>query len=460
MKRIGKSRFAFSTLLCVAAFFLAFLFSVNGQAVEDIPDADVQTVKSVKTNEVKKSSTAFKYRLYTYGNFDYLDLDTNSTSPAIRTGLISSRTASLSLNGEFTWKPALFFTMKMDAQAAFSTDFPSNTAIFKKGAKDFVALNEFFVELYPVDFFSFLVGKYRRVFSPGLFANPMDRHNVNPSLPGAPVQREGAWLAQASLHLAPPTKFFRDVALDVAFLPSLYRDDFGLPTTTNLIRKISPTFAYSETNTNWSPERLGGFLHGYANLFEGDFHLTAYYLETQWQFGGSYARYLGKWLEVHAEGLYYNENHRDGVATNGGFFDALVGVRVEPTQDIGLVVEYQHLADHPEDFPTTTPDRVAFLSSLIFPTDPKLSLITPLRDYLTFSVYARNLIDDHFDITCNTVLALKYPEALVNLRLDARVGDNARLSLTGAMALGPSDSFYKFVNPYNFRVGGEIYVGI
>lgn len=69
-------------------------------------------------------------------------------------------------------------------------------------------------------------------------------------------------------------------------------------------------------------------------------------------------------------------------------------------------------------------------------------------------------MNDHFDLTCNTVLALKYPEALVSLRLDARVGDNARLSLTGAMALGPSDSFYKFVNPYNFRVGGEIYVGI
>ncbi|MBL8993518.1 MAG: hypothetical protein JNM63_09275 [Spirochaetia bacterium] len=458
MKRLELGNTEFAKRLLRVAFVYAVLVWVNGFAVEDIPDADVSAVKSVKTN-VEKKSSAFKYRLYTYGNFDYLELDTNSTSPAVRTGLIASRTASLSLNGEFTWKPAPFFTLKMDAQAAFSTDFPSNTAFFKKGAKDFVALNEFFVELYPVDFFSFLVGKYRRVFSPGLFANPMDRHNANPSLPGAPVQREGAWLAQASLHLAPTTKFFRDVAFDVAFLPSLYRDDFGLPTTTNTVRRILPTFTYSETNTNWSPERLGGFLHGYANLFEGDFHLTAYYLETQWQFGFSYARYLGKWLEVHGEGLYYNENHRDGLG-NGGFFDALVGVRVEPTQDIGLVMEYQHLGDHPEDFPSAASERVTFLSGLLFPTDPKSSLITPLRDYLTVSVYARNLLNDHFDITCNTVLALKYPEALVNLRLDARVGDNARLSLTGAMALGPGDGFYKFVNPYNFRVGGEIYVGI
>ncbi len=459
MKRAGKKKNWTSRVLVVLALLAAPALVM---AAEDIPDADMGggPAKPVKTNTVKNSLSPFKYRLYTYGNFDFLDLDTNSLSPAIRTGIISPRTGTLTLNGEFTWKPVSAFTLKMDAQAAISTDYPSNTAYFRKGAKDYVALNEFFVELYPVDFFSFLIGKYRRVFSPGLFANPMDRHNANPSLPGQPVQREGAWLAQASLHFSPTTKFFRDVALDAALVPSFYRDDFGLPTGTNVVRRIQPNFSFAETHTNWSVERLGGFLHGYANFFEGDLHLTAYYLETQWQFGLSYSRYIGKWLELHGEGLYYNEHHRTGLETNGGTFDSLVGFRVEPTQDIGVIFEYQHFGDHPEDFPTSLPDRLGFLSGLIFPTDPKSSFITPLRDYLTLSVYVRNLIRDTFDVTFNVIMAPKTPEALLSLRIDARVGDHAKLSLSGGIVSGPSEGFYRTVNPYNVRLGGEIHVGI
>lgn len=433
---------------------------------EDIPDADIGSTGTVaKVTAGSNTRKALTGRLYTYGNFDWQRPDPGLSSPASRTGLLSERSAQVSLNGEMLWKPSDAFTVKLDGKLGWSTEFPTNTAFFKEGARDTVSLQEAFVEWYPHEVVSLLIGKYRRVFSPGLFANPMDRHNANPAMPGAQMVREGNWLAQVTLHGKTPSVALSQFSVDAAWLPFFYRDDFGLPTTTNTFSqlKVGPLGALRLTNgvSNWEADDMGGFLRFYGNMWKSDVNLVVYRADRDWQLGLSFSRPFGSWFELHGEGLGYQRKHVNG-ETGGLWLDGLVGFRLEPTQDIGFTAEWIHFDDHPVAFPGTNlaADRIAFLSSVLFPWDRKGNPAMPLRDYVALNLSIRNIIQDTLDFTVNGQISLAEPEANVLARVDVRIGDHARVALMGGGGFGEPTGYIRTLAPFLWKIGAELMIGI
>ncbi len=451
-------------LLFLVLGLTLFGFGITNSTLEELGEVVVEngnTPTSSNTQsqvQQRKAPQEVFGRLYFIGNLSYNETDTNSPSPFLKAGNINTRSASLSVNGELLWKPLTTFTFKVDGLASLSTDYPTNTSLFVKGANDQLVLNELLIENYFGEHVSLLVGKYRKVFGPGLFANPMDRYTPSSSLPGQVVVREGSWQGNLAFHFSLNAFLLNDMNFELLWLPQFYRSVNGLPLLEDTVKSLTPLFKVSEKSTNWTTGNMGYAFHWYGNFLKGDLNLMAYYIDEQPQLGLSYAKPLGEILEVHGEALYYERSHRTMTNTNN-YWNALVGFRLEPTSDIGMTVEYLHQGDRLEEMPQSNSERISFYSSRLFPSMIKGNALFPFMDELAVSVYWRN-IKDVLDLTFNSIMALKVTEASFTLRLDYRIGQNSRVSLIGNTFSGPSDGFYRLTSPFLWRVNAELYIGI
>lgn len=447
---------------------IVLLLTVSGISSLEIPDAETDEVEAAQTNpqtnkqdtnETKSiSNTTVFWRLYTITTIGYAPL--NNPSPVLtQAGIFRERTAVQELNGELTWTPSNKFLIKTDAQAQYSTSYETDTPLADKGAQDWLKINEAFFEIRPTSNFSFLAGKYRRVFSPGIFQNPMDRHNPTVSLPGQPAQREGAYTAQANFRVGPDRGSVSDILITAAWLPAPLLDKYGLPNSSiDVIRVNELKYQLVRDHLSYDSEMQGGFIRLYGNLFQSDVNIVSYYLEQQIQVGASLSRYIYNWLELHGETLLYEKKHypmlSSGSKKGSLLNDSLVGARLEYDNDVGIILEWIHREDQPQFVPVSPVERLAMLAGLLNPYAMR-NLTTPMKDYSASSFYIRN-ISDKYGLTLNFIYGIQRPEGSISLRGDADIGTHGRISLIGSYIAGASDTFSSVIIPNEYRLATEL----
>ena len=448
-------------MLCSSAA-IAVPVQIDDAPIEESASAPLVARVPQQGNKAMFDSSR-QSRVYAISVLDYAHIKSTASPVMINNGLVRERSIAQQLNAEATYKPDQIWTIKGDVQAQFSTAYENATPLYERGAQDWLRLNEFFIEHYSASSWSVLAGKYRRVFSPGVFQNPMDRHNPVSALPGQPLQREGAYLAQVSYERNFNTSALSDTKLSVAFLPGILQDKNGIPTDSTNVIHFDETKPLNNSivllQQQWSPSRMGLLVRLYANLFSGDANFVSYYLDEQMQYGYSYARYFLPWLELHGESLVYQKPHYaliTGEIAENKYVDYMLGTRLEFDQDQGVIIEYLHQAEQPDSFAQDAKGQRVLIARLLVPNSHRL-FSTPLQNYLLMSIYKRNMRDT-YSITANAIFGLAQKEAMATVRGDMKVGAQAAIALTAAYIAGVSSSFYGAAMPNDFRLTSEMQI--
>jgi len=415
-------------------------------------------------DDSKKGKT--EYRLYSIGNFSYQPI-TDPTHLAVANGLFQEKSAAAEMNLELTLhrpvqdKAGLVF--KTDLQGRVSSQYGADSYFFKKGAGDWVKVNELFFEATNSIGLSLLMGKYRRIFSPGMFQNPMDRHNPKSALPGEPAQREGAWLAQLSLD----GEFHNDLLsrwrVSAAWLPGFFQDKNGLVVNTRdrLVFNPSSPLGVVKTTEAYSSDYQGGLVRLYLDIFKGDFNAVYYYTEKQPQWGFSYSRYFLDRLEGHGEVLFYQRPHSGFLLGEPGqttYADALAGFRIDIGEYTTFTMEYLYRQENPANYPDALPDQKRlWLGQLDVSSNNQAT--TPMRNYLVMSLLAVNL-KDVFDVAFNVITNPFDNEYLFSLRTDYKPDRSAKISLAGLYKMGGANSFYGNYFPFDYQARVEFYIAL
>ncbi|MDH5721572.1 MAG: hypothetical protein OEZ13_13275 [Spirochaetia bacterium] len=443
--------------ICIFIFFNLILSAIIlPQEIKDAPLDDI-----VFEDKENSTSKYFRYRLFTISYIDYNHLKSDLGSETSILGqFFEKRGARQEANGEFLFKIPGKFSFKTDVLAQYSTSFSESTPLFKSGYHDYVRLNEFFIEALVAENLSFLAGKYRRIYTPGLFQNPLDLHNPVSALPGQPAKREGAYLAQINYFSDFKNSAFSSGEFTAAYLPMFYQNKYGIVSEKKDSFFTEETqagvFRLSKERVKYSIKDSGAFLRLYLNLYKGDFNLIYYYLNRQNQGGISYATYLKKYLELHGETIFYEKSRYQFTAEQPKkniFFDALIGSRIEYSDYTGFIIEYIWRDERPRSIPQNMNEKLTLFSALLNESRAA-DFLTPLRDYLVLSFYIRE-IKDLYSLTLNAIYGLRDNETFSSLRFDIKSGDTAMLSLTAAAALGDSGSFYGGMIPFDYKLSCE-----
>jgi hypothetical protein len=439
--------------------------SENQNNKDNIKAGDKNDVKENENDKSQKNGK-WEYRFYSIGGFSYQPIS-DTTHLAVAGGLFQEKNSAAEMNLEMTHHTELphdaTIVVKVDTQGKISSQYASDSYFFKKGAGDWLKLNELFFDATNRLGMSVLVGKYRRIFSPGLFQNPMDRHNPKSTLPGEPAQREGAWLAQLALDGDFKTDLLSRWRISGAYLPGFFLDKNGIPVSTRdkfIYNPRSPLGA-TKTTENYGPEYQGAMARLYLDFFKGDFNAVYYYTEKQHQEGISYSRYFMDRLEWHGEILFYEKPRSDltVIEPERNFFvDALTGFRLDIGDDITLALEYLYRQENRQNYPDAAIDqRKLWLSQLS--SDSGAQSSTPMRHYLVVSLMAVNL-KDLFDVTLNVITNPFDQEYLFSLRTDYKVDKSSKISLAGLVKYGADNTFYGNFFPFDYQVRVEFYIAL
>ena len=352
---------------------------------------------------------------------------------------------------------------KTDLQARVSSLYTADSAFFAKGAGDWLKINEFFFEGSSPIGLSFLMGKYRRIFSPGIFQNPMDRHNPKSALPGEPAQREGAWLSQVALDGDFKTDFLSRWRVTFAYLPGFFQDKYGVPFQYRDKLVINPRspLGVSKVSESYSSDYQGGFIRLYLDIFKGDFNVVYYYTEKQRQEGVSYSRYFLDRLEWHGEILFYNYPHSDFIVADSNanvYIDAMTGFRLDIGDYVTLSLEYLYRQENPRNYPDSAADqKLLWLGQLAADSNSQAS--TPMRNYIVVSLLAINL-KDVLDLAFNVITNPFDQEYLFSFRADYKVDKSSKISLAGLYKIGDSTSFYGNFFPFDYQARLEFNIAL
>jgi hypothetical protein len=431
--------------------------------VDEMPLSGDQAV-TPKEKTAKKIDT--EYRLFTIGTFSYQPIS-DTGHLAVVNGMFSEKTFSALLNFDLNLKPRLkgnsSMVFRTDIEAVVSTLYGEDTLLFDKNFGDYVRLDELFMEVTPFSQMSFLVGKYRHIFSPGLFQNPMDRHNPVSTLPGEPAAREGAWMSMLSFDTEMVSELLSRLRISLAFLPGFFQYTDGLPAPERDIRVIDSTSpaGFKTVTESYDSSYAGGFARLYLNLFKGDFNLMYYYTEKQHQGGFSYSRYFLNAVEWHGEILFYEKPHSQfGLPDNTVDFytDALTGFRLDMGSDLSFVLEYLYRQDSPRNYPSNFADQQRIWLGLLG-TDSNSHALTPMRNYLILTMMLTE-IKDILDVSFNIVANPFDEEALFTLRTDFKVDKASKLSFAGVFKTGSGSTFYGSYLPFDYQVRVEYYIAL
>lgn len=467
-------------LLYRCVFYLGILFlsfslvppvsaQVPDAPLDDAPlgtDGDGQNFATNNKSKKEPVLSVFNYRLYSIATLNYQPI-TDKTHPGVANGLFAEKSANAQLNFEISARPRLpgkmTFFVKTDAEANMSTLYPAASPFFEKDAGDWVRLNELFIDFSPIPFLSVLAGKYRRIFSPGLYQNPMDRHNPVSSLPGEPPQREGAWIGQLSLDANFGLENLSRFRLSVAYLPDFFQDKYGIPVNTRTVLTLNPKspLGVSFVDETYSIDDMGGFVRLYLGLLKGDFNAIYYYTEKQNQFGFSYSRYFFNRLEWHGEVLFYEKPHSDfNVADSGVTFytDALSGFRFDINDYFNISLEYLYRQENPRNYPGKLADQQRLWYGQLG-ADSNGSTLNPMRNYLILSFLGVN-IKDVWDFAVNIIGNPFDNEYLFSLRVDYKTDRSAKISLAGLFKVADSTSFYGNFMPFDYQIRTEFYIAL
>lgn len=463
--------------------FMSIVLSAADITAQGIPDAIIEDAPIEKTNVINNENkkdeknsedlksndpekNKYEYRLYSIGNFSYQPI-TDTQHLAVANGLFQGKSASAEMNLELTRHTKLpqnaNMVIKTDVQGKISSQYPADSFFFKKGAGDWLKLNELFFEGTNVQGMSFLIGKYRRIFSPGLFQNPMDRHNPKSALPGEPAQREGAWLSQLSFDGDFKTEILSRWRISAAYLPGFFLDKYGMPANNRdkfILNPRSPLGVSKETES-YNTDLQGEFARLYLDIFKGDFNAIYYYTEKQNQEGISYSRYFLNRLEWHGEILFYEKPHSDIIVAEPDrkfYVDALTGFRFDIGDYTTLTLEYLYRQENLQNYPDLAIDqKKLWLSQLSSNSNNQAA--TPMRHYFVASLLAVN-IKDIFDVALNVVTNPFDQEYLFSLRTDYKVDKSSKISLAGLYKYGSSTSFYGNYFPFDYQVRLEYYIAL
>ena len=435
-----------------------FLSAANHpQEIEDAPLDEIAIEEAEQP-----SSSAFSYRLFTISYINYNHLKEDIAGNSGLNQLFEKRNAVQEANAEFLYKIPGRFVFKTDILAQYSTSFSESTPLFETGYHDYVRINEFFIELFATNKLSFLAGKYRRIYTPGLFQNPLDLYNPVSALPGQQAKREGAYIAHINYFSDFELSYLSSIEITAAYLPMFYQNKYGI------ISEKKDFFAteqmpdgasrLTKEKISWNPRDSGGYTRFYMNLLKGDFNIIYYYLNQQSQPGISYAKYLNNYIELHAETiLYEKQRHQFQPDAKKTFYaDMLLGSRIEYSDYAGFTAEYIRRDEKPESLPKEAPQKMSLISALLNESRTA-DFLTPLRDYLVFSLYSRE-INDLYSITLNTIYGIYHKEVFSSLRFDIKSGDTAMFSVTAGAAAGSSESFYGGMIPFDYKLTCELLI--
>lgn len=362
---------------------------------DDIIEDPGGSPPSAAANEKQHKPSPLKYRAYLLSSYLYLNLKDDLNLPPALSDIDSGRIATLKLAGEIKTRIGSSTNIKIDGEAVYST------AVFDTGENghDWAKFNEVFAEYYFLQSTSVLVGKYRRVYGPGLFHNPTDRHNSSKSLPGQSSNTNGAFMTQVNFQKEINRWGIGDIAMTVAYLPQYFENESGLPeketTTTTLTDE-----GLEKRNVEWDKKDSGALLRLYGSVFKGDLNLYLYNLERDWQRGFSYVNFVTYWLEFHGEYLNYSKPHTSSLYATSAmapFQDILVGTRIEPTEDYGLVLEYLNQGDRKHKFAPEPADLKSLMQSNASAEIDMSNLIDmkAFREYVLASLYYRGYKDTY-----------------------------------------------------------------
>ncbi|MDH5718775.1 MAG: hypothetical protein OEZ22_14205 [Spirochaetia bacterium] len=435
----------------------SFLYT---QEIEDAPTDDLLIETEQKTDSVKN----YRYRLFfvSFINYNHLKIEPEKENQG--QGMLSffeERSAVCELNSELLYKIPGIFTFKGDIQGQYSTSFSKSTLLFEKGYQDYVRINELFFEIFFYDNISFLTGKYRRIYTPGIFQNPLDLHNPISSMPGQQAKRDGAYIAQLNVNYNLNYKYIESGEIILGFLPMFYQNKFGIFSENKdyffLEKTPNEKYQLSKREKEWKTDEMGIFSRFYFDIIKGDLNLIYYYLNQQSQYGFSYAKYLLNFFELHIETIFYKNPRYNFVTNNKNlYFDTLIGSRIEYDDFSGVTAEYIYNGEKPNKLPQSMPDRLKIFSSLLNESRSN-DFLTPLQDYLVFSAYMRE-IKDVYAVTFNVLYGIYHKEAFYSLRFDAKSGNTAVFSITGGITTGGENSFYGGIIPFDYKISSELLV--
>jgi len=452
------------SIVLVQLFFTCPVFTQGAEiedAVVDEVDQDLISDNGSGHKRNRDGSSPFSWRLFTISRFNYSPFKDNAFLQSAVAGF-EERSGSIEGSIELTYNNMKNLAGRVDLQLLYSTLYRVDNPVFEKGYGDTVALNEAFIEYSSVGGFSMLLGRSRQVFTPGVFESPLDRHNRSSANPGDPVERGGVWNLELAKHLFTGKGWLSSMRLSIVYLPDFPVNKYGIPVKSYdpVVQTFLPAQPLERGSVDWGPEDMDGFIRLYANFFHGDLNLLWYYLGEQHQVGGSYSRYLVEFLELHGELIGYQSIHQELsplaplLKDSNIYFDYLLGVKLDFSQNSGLSLEYLHQDDRPETVPTGLFGVAYFAALLNLERDGGLR--TPLSDYLLGALRFTQW-KDRYDFFCNFLYGPADGDWFVALRLSASVNDNLRVSLTGMLPGGDSATHYGGLIPYSYILGGEVY---
>ncbi|MDH4199563.1 MAG: hypothetical protein OEV66_04200 [Spirochaetia bacterium] len=472
-----------SSLMIITIFCLFSFIVQNSLFSQVIPDATIEDAPvephtknpanqsaSETTNQTvddQKNKTTFESRLFSIGTFSYQPVN-DATHIAAANGLFEEKSASALVNFELIVHPEhrdkkTTSTLKVDVEGSASSLYKSASPFYEKNAGDWIRLDELFWEISLVPSSSFLIGKYRHIFTPGLFQNPLDRLNPTSTLPGEPAQREGAWIAELSFDGEFKSELLSRYRLSFAFLPAPFQDKSGLPVNARTVPEINTMSraGFSFVTQPYNRDYMGGFARLYLDFFKGDFNIIYYYTEKQQQGGFSYSRYFLNSLEWHGEILFYEKPHSSFVVAdkNAPFYaDALTGLRYDVSDTTSLTLEYLYRQENPESYPAGLVDQSRLWLGQLG-TESTGHALTPMRHYIIASFMSVN-IKDIFDVAFNVISNPFDNEYLLSLRTDIKLDKASKLSLAGTYKIGDSTSFYGNFLPFDYQLRAEYYIAL
>ncbi len=427
----------------------------------DIPieDADTGAIEDFPQGSGSNEPGNVKTRFFTYSTFTHSPFRSGVFVPPAF-NFFEEKSALFELSGEVTYNNLKNLAGRFDLQTSYSTMYSQET-IYPKNYADRIFLNEIFFEYYASSGFSFLAGKYRMVFAPGVFENPLDRHNSSQASPGEPLERNGVWTAQISQNIRLASGLVSSLLFSAAYLPRLPENRYGFwqPNYELFALSDNPFIPLPErTEKEWQPDDMGGFVRMYANFMRGDLNVIGYYLDRRRQGGVSYGRYLHEALELHGEFAVYESvtgENRHLVKSKELYTDYLAGARIDFSAETGMVLEYLHRDDRPEKKPDTVSNLQYYRIAILNLEDDR-GMQLPLSDYALGSIHSLDLAD-RFDLYFNATYGIAHDEWMLALRGSASVSDYLRLSLFGSLPVGPDDSHYGSVIPFEYSAGVEVY---
>jgi len=445
---------------------LSVIFLISGftiihaqQLVEDAEMEDEQLSRVETTSSLFEN---FNRRIFTISTFNYSPLK-SGVNQGSQLSFMEEKSATTELSLELTFNNLKYLAGRLDVQALYSTLYSTGGPIFEKDYNDKVGLNEAFLDIYSAHGFSVLAGKYRRIFSPGIFENPMDRHNSMSAQPGDPLVRSGVWVFTVSQTVMFAYDFFSQLTVQAAVLPDFAENKFGIPVKNYepvLVKKKQspqPLFVFERGSKSWTKDDMDYFVRLYFNIFKGDLNFIYYYLNQDFQPGVSYSRYLGNYIEFHGEVIHYKKPDKafsDLAVSKSDYFDYLLGSRFDISNEFGFVAEYLHQDDRPDKIVEPGMKRQLYLLGILN-TLSDGGIKTPLKDYGMLSMHYLQL-DDRYDFFINGIYGFAHKEAIFSIRASDNVNDNLKLSMMASLPYGDDQSHYGAFFPYEYTLAVEV----